>query len=90
MALARELEERGNILLPSAPLLHGLFFNERAREHVACYVIRDFRHLRRGGPDRATGTAGFFAPDRLPAPRSRTTLARLDEVLHGAPIAPTW
>ena len=66
MALARELEERGDILLSSAPHLHGLFFNERAREHVACYVIRNFRRLTQPlDPDFGNCQGRVFRPRLL-------------------------
>src|ERR1035441_7285708 len=45
-ALARELAEEGNIQLTGPPLLHGVFCNSRVsrRDHVALYVVREFRH----------------------------------------------
>jgi len=90
MALARELEEKNDILLACAPLLHGLFFDERMGEHIACYVVRDFSQSRPREPDWQTAKAGFFAIDCLPAEPSRATRARLDEVLHGASISLAW
>ncbi len=44
-ALARELAEEGNILMTAPPALHGIFFNKRAsrRDHVALYIVREFR-----------------------------------------------
>jgi 8-oxo-dGTP pyrophosphatase MutT (NUDIX family) len=90
MALARELEENGNILVSGKPQLHGLFFNERSGAHVACYVIRDFRRTETSDFGRSIAEASFFAPDRLPDVPSRATRERLDEILSGQPIAATW
>ena len=44
-ALIRELAEEGNIEPTGPPRLHGMFFNGRVsrRDHVAVYVLRDFR-----------------------------------------------
>ena len=44
-ALARELAEEGNIQLTAPPRLHGVFFNRRTsrRDHVALYIVREFR-----------------------------------------------
>src|SRR6266403_2200646 len=44
-ALIRELREEGNIEPMAPPRLHGIFFNERVsrRDHVAVFVVRDFR-----------------------------------------------
>jgi ADP-ribose pyrophosphatase YjhB (NUDIX family) len=47
-ALRRELAEEGRIELVGEPALHGLFFNSYAsrRDHVAVYLIRQFRQDR--------------------------------------------
>ena len=47
-ALRRELMEEGRIELTAEPALHGLFFNSHVsrRDHVAVYVIRQFRQDR--------------------------------------------
>src|SRR5262245_23965959 len=44
-ALERELAEEGNIELTGPPKLHGMFFHPiySRRDHVALYVVRDFR-----------------------------------------------
>src|SRR3981189_665626 len=44
-ALQRELIEEGRIAVVGEPALHGLFFNSYAsrRDHVAVYLIRQFR-----------------------------------------------
>lgn len=90
MALARELEENGNILVSGKPQLHGLFFNERSGTHVACYVIRDFRRSEAGDFGKTIAEASFFPPDQLPDVPSRATRERLDEILRGEPISATW
>jgi hypothetical protein len=90
MALARELEESGNIVLSGMPNLHGLFYNERSGNHIACYIIRDFRRNDADDLGRDIAEAAFFTSDQLPAGPSRATQARLDEVLAGAPIRSTW
>lgn len=91
MALARELQERGNIAMSGEPYLHGLFFNASARENVACYVVRNFRSDPQPDDfDAAVAQSGFFAPDQLPVARSRATSARVGEVLHGLSVATTW
>src|SRR6476659_8510637 len=53
-ALARELAEEGNIELTAIPKLHALYFNKRAsrRDHVALYVVRDFRQTALPKPNR--------------------------------------
>ena len=53
-ALRRELMEEGRIELTDEPALHGLFFNSHVsrRDHVAVYVIRQFRQDRLPEPNR--------------------------------------
>src|SRR5215469_4571125 len=44
-ALIRELREEGNMEPTAPPRLHGMFFNDTLspRNHVAVYVVHDFR-----------------------------------------------
>ena len=91
-ALRRELVEEGRIELTDAPLLHGLFFNGHVsrRDHVAVYVIRQFRRDRLPAPNREIVECGFYDVAALPAETTPGTRLRIAEVLDGtAPIA-TW
>lgn len=91
-ALARELVEEGGITMLAPPALHGMFFNSSAssRDHVAVFVIRDFRQ--EGGPlhPREITGYGFFARDALPEDTTRGTRARLIEALDGALKTERW
>ena len=91
-ALARELEEEGNVVLEGAPTLHGVYLNRRAsaRDHVALYVVRDFRHLGPRPPDREIIEAGFYPLGALPDDATPATRARLAEVLGGEAASPYW
>jgi len=91
-ALARELQEEGNIELTAQPLLHGLFFNRRIsrRDHVALFVVRAFRQSATPKPNSEIVEHGFFALDALPDGTSRATRARVAEVLGGAPVSELW
>lgn len=91
-ALARELQEEGNIELIGPPLLHGLFFNRRIsrRDHVALFVVRAFRQAASPKPNSEIVEHGFFALDALPDGTSRATRARVAEVLGGAPVGELW
>jgi len=91
-ALARELREEGNIEMMAPPRLHGLFFNSRAsrRDHVAVFVVRDFRQSAAPVPDREIIQHGFFAVDALPNDTTAATRARIIEVLGGAPVSERW
>lgn len=91
-ALARELLEEGNIELTAEPAFHGIFFNRRAsrRDHVALFVVRDFRQASAPRPGREIVAHGFFALDELPNDTTASTRARLVEVLGGAPRSERW
>ena len=91
-ALARELAEEGNIEMTGAPALHGIYFQElySNRDHVALYVVREFRQVSAPLPNREIAETGFFALDALPQDTTRSTRARIDEVLHGSPVPERW
>jgi 8-oxo-dGTP pyrophosphatase MutT (NUDIX family) len=91
-ALMRELHEEGRIV-PTGPVtLHGLFFNARIsrRDHVAVYVIREFRQDGAPVPDREIVAHGFFAADALPEDTTKGTRARIAEVLQVAKVDQMW
>ncbi|PWB59851.1 MAG: NUDIX hydrolase [Bradyrhizobiaceae bacterium] len=91
-ALRRELHEEGRIVPGGEVTLHGLFYNARVsrRDHVAVFVVRDFRQDGAPVPDREIVAHGFFAPGALPADATPGTRARIAEVLQGAPVSARW
>jgi ADP-ribose pyrophosphatase YjhB (NUDIX family) len=90
VALRRELREEGNIEVVGAPQLYGIAFNPRVsrRDHVALFVVRDFRQDNAPVPDHEIVAHGFFAPDALPEETTDITRARIAEVMAGRPVAP--
>jgi 8-oxo-dGTP pyrophosphatase MutT (NUDIX family) len=91
-ALIRELAEEGNIEPTAPPLLHGIFFNDRAsqRDHVAVFVLREFRQTAAPVPNHEIVAHGFFPLAELPNDTTAGTRARIIEVLGGAPISERW
>lgn len=91
-ALIRELREEGNLEPTAPPLLHGMFLNARlsARDHVAVYVVHDFRQLGAPVPNLEIIAHGFFPLDELPNDTTAPTRARIIEVMGGAPISEYW
>ena len=91
-ALARELAEEGNIRLGATPQLYGFYFNKRAsrRDHVALFIVRDFRQDGDPQPNHEIVAHGFFPVDALPKDASRCTRARLAEVFGGATVSELW
>jgi len=91
-ALTRELREEGNIELDGPPRFFALYFNRRAsrRDHVALYVVRSFRQSEPPRPNNEIVAHGFFAADALPADTTRSTRARITEVLEARTAADFW
>ncbi len=91
-ALKRELLEEGNIEITSAPELHGMFFNPRdsERDHVAVFVVRDFRQASPPLPNYEIVAHGFFHLDALPPDTTKATRTRIAEILRGAAVAQRW
>src|SRR5688500_15181377 len=91
-ALERELIEEGNIECTGAPVLHGIYHNRRSsrRDHVALFVVREFRQDTAPVPNNEIVAHGFYPPDALPADTGAATRARIQEVLHGTPRSAEW
>jgi 8-oxo-dGTP pyrophosphatase MutT (NUDIX family) len=91
-ALARELLEEGRIQLTGPSALHGMFFNDRAsrRDHVALFVVREFRQVGVPVPNHEIVDHGFFATDKLPGDTTVATRTRIAEVLGGRPVSERW
>ena len=91
-ALTRELAEEGNIRIGPAPQLYGVYFNKRAsrRDHVALFIVRDFRQDGNPRPNHEIVAHGFFPIDALPEDATRATRARVAEVFGGAAVSELW
>ena len=91
-ALDRELMEETRVEVTGEPVLHGVFLNSHVsrRDHVAVYVVRDFRQDRMPEPNHEIAACGFFATDALPADTTDGTRLRIAEVLEGRPPILTW
>jgi 8-oxo-dGTP pyrophosphatase MutT (NUDIX family) len=91
-ALRRELSEEGRIELTGEPVLHGLFFNGHVsrRDHVAVYIVRQFRQDRLPEPNHEIVECGFYAAGALPPETTKGTRLRIAEVLDGAVPIATW
>ncbi len=91
-ALAREILEETGVELAGEPVLHGLFANiERfPGDHIAVFVVREWRQMRVPRPNVEIAEQGFFAADALPEGTDTGTRRRLDEILNGKPQTPNW
>lgn len=91
-ALAKELREEALITPTAPPVLHGMYFNRGAsrRDHVAVFVVRQFRVDGVKQPDREIAEAGFFAFEALPEETTPATRRRLAEIAAGLPGGGDW
>lgn len=91
-AMRRELMEEGRIVPVGDTPLHGVFLNAHVsmRDHVAVFVVRQFRQDRMPAPNREIVACGFFAPDALPAGTTAGTRLRIAEVFDHVPRIETW
>ena len=91
-ALARELEEEAGVILERPPLLFGLYANfERfPGDHIALFVVRDWRQPVVPAPGFEIREQAFFAADALPSNATGAVSRRLAEVLDGRPRDDKW
>jgi len=77
---------------PVALFVHGVFLNSHVsrRDHVAVYVIRQFRQDRLPKPNREIVECGFFDVGALPVDTTPGTRLRIAEVLDGVKPIATW
>jgi len=91
-ALVRELREEGNFELTGPPVLKSLHHNRQSsrRDHVAVYLIEQYRQTGPKLPDHEIRNAGFFALDALPDNLAGGTRRRIAEMFSGAEVSPYW
>ena len=91
-AMRRELAEEGNIVVDGDAILHGVFLNRHVsrRDHVAVYVVRNFRQASKPPPNREIVDCGFFGVDALPEGTTAGTRRRIDEATRGRPVSSDW
>ena len=80
-ALAKELQEEGNLVITDAPQLIGIYLNRSAsrRDHVVFYRATVAQTAPRKA-DWEIVESGFFTLDALPADTTKATLRRLQEL----------
>jgi ADP-ribose pyrophosphatase YjhB (NUDIX family) len=91
-ALRRELAEEGRIELVGEPALFGIYLNSHIsrRDHVAVYLVRQFRQDRLPEPNREIIDCGFFETHALPVETTMGTRLRISEAIENKPPIQTW
>lgn len=91
-ALRRELQEEAGILIEGRPALFGIFshHDQFPGDHIALYIIRNWRQPRVPPPSREIAEQGFFSPSRLPDGTHASTAARVNEIIEGRQPAEVW
>ena len=91
-ALARELEEEAGVVLTGSPQLFGLYANfERfPGDHIALFVVRDWRQASVPAPGLEIREQRFFAADALPQDVAPGTSRRITEVLGSGERSENW
>jgi ADP-ribose pyrophosphatase YjhB (NUDIX family) len=91
-ALARELKEEAGVILGAAPSLFGLYANFKhfPGDHVALFVVRDWRQADVPAPTFEIREQRLFPVDALPADATGPVARRMAEVLAGCSRGDTW
>jgi 8-oxo-dGTP pyrophosphatase MutT (NUDIX family) len=93
-ALARELWEEAGVELDTTrpPQLFGLYANHERYpgDHIALFVVRDWRQPVPPRPNREIAGHQFVDPQRLPADIHPPTAARIAEIFSGAAKSQVW
>lgn len=91
-ALARELQEEGNITISAPPALQSIHFNRTSspRDHVGLYLVEAFHQTEPKRPDHEIAEAGFFPLEQLPQGTTPATLRRIAETFQGMTVSPYW
>lgn len=91
-ALHREVEEETGVRITGAPLLHGLFSNGESfpGDHIALFVIRQWKRPKIPKPNAEIAAQDFFAPDALPHETDAGARRRLVEILEGTHVSARW
>jgi ADP-ribose pyrophosphatase YjhB (NUDIX family) len=91
-ALKRELAEEANIELAAKPELFGVYANFRVfpNDHIALFLVRDWRQPTPPHPNREIAAHGWFTHDEPPSDINPSTARRLEEIFGGAPREALW
>ena len=91
-AVTREVGEEAGVIVGERPRLFSLYANFKffPSDHIALFVIRDWRQPKVPEPNREIAEIGMFAPSKLPEGTIEPVRRRLGEILDGRPPELMW
>jgi 8-oxo-dGTP pyrophosphatase MutT (NUDIX family) len=91
-ALTRELAEEAGVAIDEQPQLFAIYSNFTffPSDHIALYVVRNWRQPVTPQPNREIAEVGLFGLDALPEGTIGPVRRRLAEVVGGDPPALDW
>lgn len=91
-ALRRELLEEADVIVGPSPQLFGIYANFALfpRDHVALFIVRDWRRDRPPKPSAEIAEHGMFTVSELPDSIAAGTRRRIGEVMEGVPRSEHW
>ncbi|MFN3743076.1 MAG: NUDIX domain-containing protein [Hyphomicrobiaceae bacterium] len=91
-SLARELDEEAGIIMEGAPALVGIYDNRALfpGDHVAIYIVRQWRRNRVPAANMEIAETGFFHPDALPETIVPAARRRIEEMRGRRAREPVW
>lgn len=91
-ALARELKEEAGIELTGRPRLFGIYANFRyfPSDHIALFLIREWRQPVAPKPNFEICDHGFFAAGALPGDIHPATRTRIAEINGSGSLSELW
>ncbi len=92
LAVRRELEEEAGVIAQSDPELFSLYANFKSfpSDHVALFLVRQWRQPKVPEPNREIAEVGFFARDAMPSGTVGAVHRRLAEVIDGRATELEW
>ncbi len=91
-ALTREMREEAKVEIEGRPQLFSIYANFKyfPSDHIALFVLRDWRQTSTPRPNAEISDHGLFPLDNLPADTNEPTRARIEEIVSGGTPAENW
>lgn len=90
--MRREVAEETGYETVGEAIMHGVFLNNEVskRDHVALYIVKDFRQVRQFKPNREIAEVRWFDVNELPEDMTRSARTRVAEIFLGEEKSLFW